>query len=455
MTPSTDSLCGDPLYTQLKEHVVGSTGLTYYDDRDSDLAQRISRRLSSLQMEDCGSYLELLKDPLRGPSELDALIAEITIGETYFFRHQEHFDSLRDLVLPDLLARNQSRRSLRVWSAGCANGPEPYSLSILLKREFSYQLAGWAVTILGTDINRRSLARGREGKFEEWALRSMSESLRRDCFQAEGKLWSLQPRYKEWVSFQYHNLVEDHSPSLVNNLYAFDLIICRNVMLYFGAALMQRMIQKFYDSLIPGGWLLVGPTDPNMTFFRSFRTVNTPGATLYQKPFSLAPLNAGVAPIGPLPPLPPASPADIPPLPAPPSGTAEPTLADVRFHADRGAWESAADCCDELLKKDALNSAAHFYRALILDQMRKPAEAERALRRGIYLDRRSVLPHYYLGLFLQSKGDLRQAARSFENTLELLGARNDAEILLDGDGITVAEVRKLARMNLDILRERA
>ena len=135
---------------------------------------------------DCASYLDLLRDPFRGPSELDELIAEVTIGETYFFRHREHFDALRDLVLPDLIVRNRATRRLRIWSAGCADGPEPYSLAILLKREMAGQLPGWDVTIVGTDINRLSLARAREGKFEEWAFLSTPPGSERRVF-SEGR----------------------------------------------------------------------------------------------------------------------------------------------------------------------------------------------------------------------------------------------------------------------------
>ena len=130
------------------------------------------------------------------------------------------------------------------------------------------------------------------------------------------------------------------------------------------------------------------------------------------------------------------------------------TLIDVRRHADRGAWESAARCCEQLLRTDNLNSATHFHHALVLQQMGRHDEAERSLRRAIYLDRQSVLAHYYLGLFLQSRGDGRHAERSFENALDLLRARGDTEVFADADGITVAELRKLAKMHIEILRER-
>ena len=207
-----DELICDPLYPRLKQHVLGSTGWLITRTKDTELAHRMGGRLACLGLRDCSDYLNMLCEPLRGPAELDALIAAITIGETYFFRHQEHFDSLRDLVLPGLAAQNRAHRSLRIWSAGCADGPEPYSLAILLKREMAHQFGGWQTTILGTDINRHCLARTREGKFEEWAFRSTPEDVRRSCFQSEGKRWGILPEYREGVSFQYHNLVEHAFP---------------------------------------------------------------------------------------------------------------------------------------------------------------------------------------------------------------------------------------------------
>lgn len=456
-----DELISDPLYPRLKQHVVGSTGLAYYEDKDTELAHRIGGRLACLGLRDCSDYLNVLCEPLRGPAELDALIAAITIGETYFFRHQEHFDSLRDLVFPGLEARNREHRSLRIWSAGCADGPEPYSLAILLKREMASQFSGWQTAILGTDINRHCLARAREGKFEEWALRSTPDDVRRSCFQSEGKRWGILPEYREGISFQYHNLVEHAFPSLVNNLCKFDLIVCRNVMIYFDADRMRKMILQFYDCLAPGGWLLVGPTEPNMSFFSSFRTVNAPGVTLYQKPEQTgsAPLSQPAVSA----PLPLFQTAGARPAPCcPPKSNIDSVsaqaISEVRRHADRGAWENAAACCEELLKKDPRNSRAHFYYGLILDQMQRGPEAERSLRRAIELDRQSVLAHYYLGLFLQSHGDRfevtgGEAARLLKRVLKLLNHRNDADVFADADGMTAAELKNLVKMHIETLEE--
>ena len=469
MTPTPqhppDELLGDPLFSRLKEYVIESTGLSYYSDKDADLARRVRRRLSDFGLQNCAPYLEILRDPGRGPSEMDALIEEITIGETYFFRHREHFNALRDLVLPDLVARNATSRRLRVWCAGCADGAEPYSLSILLRRELPQLLVGWEVSILGTDINRQCLATAREGRFEPWSLRSTPESVKRACFEEQGKQWLIAPEYKVGVSFQFHNLVDDRFPPQFNDPVAFDLIICRNVMIYFGPKLMQKITRKFHDCLAPGSWLLVGPSEPNMTHFTSFQAVNAPGVMLYQRPVRSGPdFGQAVSFPGPRPPLAQPLEASLSEIARPESARAAivesvterlvPTLADLRQRADQGDWETAARCGRELLEFDNLNALAHFHYALVLEQMGNSAEAEQSLRKAIYLDRQAVLAHYHLGLLLRSRGDLRQAERCFNNALNVLSRLSGDQIFTDADGITVFELRKLAQMQVENLRMR-
>jgi chemotaxis protein methyltransferase CheR len=462
-------LVRDPAYPLLKAFLIEATGLAYYADKDAELTDRIGRRLSEVGLRDCAAYLRLLKDDRDGEAELDALVAELTVGETYFFRHRELFDALRDLVLPGLIERNQGARRLRIWSAGCATGPEPYSIAILLRRELGHRVAGWEVSILGTDINREFLARAREGRFEEWAFRSTPDDLKQACFSPSGKSYVIAPEYREGVSFQYHNLVKHPFPSLVNNLSGFDLILCRNVTIYFSPDVARRMIAQFHQCLVEGGWLLVGHAEPNVELFRAFRTVSAPGATLYQRLSGQA------------------IPADVPGAPAldalaawtPPSlpapdlllkkntpfsqtpvqkgdeGSVEaaaPDLTAARLLLDRGAWEEAARCCERLLERDRLSPGVHFYRALALEQAGAYAEAEESLRRAIYLDRGFVLAHYHLGLFLQGRGDLSGAARAFENALRVLSRMEDGRTFEDGDGVRVADLKQLAQTHLEALR---
>jgi chemotaxis protein methyltransferase CheR len=459
VSPPPHLLVADPAYLRLKERLIASTGLAYYADKDRDLAERVAQRLARLGLPDCAAYLASLEDEARGQGELDALIEDLTIGETFFFRHRELFDALRDVVLPDLIARNQAARQLRVWSAGCSVGTEPYSVSILLKRDLAARVAGWDVTILGTDINRDFLARAHAAAFESWALRNTPEEVKHACFTRHGSSWCLKPEYRAGVSFQYHNLVTHPFPSLLNNLFAFDLILCRNVTIYFSLDIVRRLVGHFHECLVDGGWLLVGHAEPNLELFRAFRTVHAPGAVLYQKSREQGTAPAWPSePRAPAPPLawvPPSLPdliaAPAPPAPPPAARPLRAELNTVRALADRGEWERAEALCRELLARDKLNPLVHFYHGLVLEQAGRHAEAEDALRRVIYLDRGFVLGHYYLGLLLQKQDQMPRAARSFKNVLQLLGRADDARAFADGDGITAGELRRLTQMHLEVL----
>lgn len=464
MNPAQNALLAHPLYPRLKQFVLDRTGLNYYQDKDSDFAERTCRRLASLRIPDCSAYLERLEGP-DGRRELDALVGELTIGETYFFRHSEQFDALRDIIIPAILKRNQPHRRLRIWSAGCATGAEPYSVSILLKTHFPHLDADWDVRILATDINRDFIARAQDARFADWAFRSTPDDLKYRCFSKSGSQWILAPEFRRCVSFQYHNLIQDPFPAE-----SFDLILCRNVAIYFSLDECRKLVSRFEASLVEDGWLLVGHAEPNTEMFGAFQMLSLPGAILYRRginrlehanelpqptvlenwvPPVLPALSEIKTASQPLPvPAPEASPAQADPSPAG-------DLSAIRRLADEGNWTRAAECCEALLKRDNLISAVHFYYALILEHLGRDAESEQALRRAVYLDRNSALAHYHLALRQQKNSDRRGASRSFENVLRLLSQVEPGHVFSDADGITAGELRELARSQAEALNKHA
>jgi chemotaxis protein methyltransferase CheR len=251
-----DEITHDPCFPELKHFVVTLTGLSYFASREADLAARVRRRMAATGAPDCSAYLALTRE--RRSGEQDALIHELTIGETHFFRFSEQFDALREVVLPELLQRNRERRQLRIWSAGCSIGAEAYSLAILLDRSFGAQLQDWSVSILGTDLDTQFLARARSGVFAEWALRGLSSAQRAEYFTETDGGWKIDPRYQRWTSFLKHNLVQDLLPAPELGLSSLDLILCRNVMIYFDRPLQSRVHHLFLDSLERLGVLALG-----------------------------------------------------------------------------------------------------------------------------------------------------------------------------------------------------
>ena len=467
--PAVVAILDDPVFARLKALVIDTTGMAFYRDKDTDLARILAERMAEIHVTECGPYLDLLQSPELGKAEMDALIAELTIGETYFFRHKEQFDALRDLILPQVIERNAQVRRLRIWSAGCATGPEPYSIAIMLEREFGERIAGWHVTVLGTDINQKFLSRAREGRYDEWAFRTMSDPLRTACFERVGSQWQIRPEYKRHVSFQYHNLIKSPFPSLADNIAGFDIIICRNVIIYFSQATVESLVPCFRESLNDGGWLIMGHAEPNQRLFAKFRTVNTPGAVLYQRDDRPPEVVVAVSP-PPAPPLPKITPAPIPPpkrppppprmapkakpvptAPIPPFPEPGDQLKRARSLADSGQWEEAAAACDAIITAMPLDAWAYFYRAMVHEQMGEDEACEKALRRAIYLDRKLVLAHYHLGLFLARKEDANGAERSFRNAQVLLSGLGDEQPVNPGEKITVGQMREAVAMHLKLV----
>lgn len=168
-------LLHDPHLPLLRDWIITRTGLSYYQNRDFDFAYALERVYAPL-----GPVpgAQTLHGRLRANAlEMEALVEQLTIGETFFFRHMEMFNALRDTVFPDLIRRKAHNRSLRIWSAGCSIGAEPYSLSILLREILGHKLVGWTLEILGTDINRRFLQQAEEGRYDPWALRGLPPAL--------------------------------------------------------------------------------------------------------------------------------------------------------------------------------------------------------------------------------------------------------------------------------------
>lgn len=282
--PTDDSRAADSFLQPLMDYVISATGLMYYADRRREFAAHVTTRLQALEIDDCHGYLQFIQTGPSGNEELDRLITLLTIGETHFFRHRELFQALEKTVFPSLIEKNRTHRRLRIWSAGCSIGAEAYSLSMLLRRRFADYLSHWDVQIIGTDINRDFLARASAGIFEDWALRAVSPEDRDAYFSHDGKRWSVKEAFREGVSFAYHNLASSQFSSPLGERAACDLVLCRNVMIYFSQDVVRQAIRNLHTCLATDGWLVVGHAEHNMNWFRSFRTLMSSGAVIYQKP---------------------------------------------------------------------------------------------------------------------------------------------------------------------------
>lgn len=276
-TPRGDRLRHDPTFPALRDVVIRLTGLGYWSDKEEMLADLLAVVLER-RHESAAALLERLRVELgRGPAS-EAVVDAITVGETSFFRYQAQFDALEHLVIPDIIARNQWTRMLSLWSAGCSNGAEPYSISMLLRRQFGAQLAGWRVDILGTDISPAALAEAQIAEYSPWTIRDLPDDLRRDCFTPLGDRLGLRTQFRQGVRFARHNLVSQPLPGT-----GFDVVLCRNVLMYFDPASRLLVLHQLAEALVPGGWLLVGHAEMGPPVSELFESVILPDCTLYRR----------------------------------------------------------------------------------------------------------------------------------------------------------------------------
>ncbi|TWA63361.1 chemotaxis protein methyltransferase CheR [Azospirillum brasilense] len=471
-----DAILRDPVFPRIKAAVIGATGLAYYADKDAALAERINRRLSDKPTLGLGAYLaQLAGEGPTGP-EYQALINELTVGETFFFRYAEQFEALCAVAIPECLRRNRESRLLRIWSAGCSIGPEAYTLEILLKRHFADQLRDWQVSIVGTDLNASFIETARRGVYGNWAVRGLDPAVLAECFDRQGDLWAVKPRFREWTSFSVFNLVEGPLPNYPRGLGALDVVLCRNVMIYFDEPTRTRLLENLHEVLVPNGWLVVGHAETGQQVNSLFTPVPVPGATIYRKPRpgsvppaafpvtlpvlapptlaepkpaetksaepkpakkrntatdSAARLRASAA----KPPVPLTAPPTTAPLSAGNTPTGNPAVAD----GDRAA---ALDACIALAERNRLDPVVHFRLGLLEEEL-GVGDPIAAFKRALYLDSDFALADYHLALAYWRRGKLAPAQRHFRNARATVAAHDATELVAEGGGLTVAELRSM------------
>ncbi|MDY6861396.1 MAG: CheR family methyltransferase [Thermodesulfobacteriota bacterium] len=233
---------------------------------------------------DIESCIQWLQSNSLTKKQIEILASHLTVGETYFFREQRSFEILEEHILPELIhARRGKDQRLRIWSAACCTGEEPYSIAILLDKILP-DLKDWNITILATDINPLFLKKASAGRYKEWSFRSSPSGIKKRYFTNRGKgNFEILPHIKKMVEFSYLNLSEDAYPSIFNNTYAMDIIFCRNVLMYFTQDYAKQVVRRLYSSLADGGSLIVSPVETSPVLYSQFETIKFPGAVFYRK----------------------------------------------------------------------------------------------------------------------------------------------------------------------------
>ena len=480
-------------YARFRAFVQDRIGLDVTEDRRPMLARALSDEMETSGCASLDELHRLLQYSSNTSPVWDRLVSALTIGETYFFRNTGHFDALAKQILPNLLTdREHSSRRIRIWSAGCATGEEPYSIAIMLN-ELIPNLESWNISILATDINRDELRRAREGVYSAWSFRGVERRVQETYFQLNSqKQFALSEEIKRMVTFDYLNLVGDPFPSLTNNTNAMDIILCRNVTIYFNAPVTRQVLSNFHACLTDGGWLIPGASEPNMVFYDQFEPRNFPGAVIYQRPaklkakpplaFAFLPTPAATAApaVAPRPIKYPAPiPSRAPEVKAPqPRDTyldavellhadkADEALTKLyekleqdsnfipayytlgKIYANKGNLEEAQTWCERAIKKDRLHPEPYYTLSMVYQQTGQTDLAVDALKKAIYLDRSFVLAHYNLAQIFQSKDEKTSARKSLLNVQSLLEGKPRDGLIPEGDGLVVGRLRELVEEQL-------
>jgi chemotaxis protein methyltransferase CheR len=275
-------LLDDKNYLRFYELIQMRTGIRVGENRREILAQALMESLESVKSRSLNQLFLYLHSAQTDSEVWNNLIRKITVGETYFFRDSDTIEALRRHILPDLIARHQTDRTLRLWSAGCATGEEPYTLAILL-RQILFHIDRWKILILATDINRQFISQAIAGRYRAWSFRETDPAIQSAYFTRDGETFTLKPAVRKMVIFAYHNMAEDNYPSSTNQTSDLDLILCRNVTIYLPNSLIQDIANRFYQCLSNGSWLIVGPSETHLEIYRQFQTIHFDRAIAYQR----------------------------------------------------------------------------------------------------------------------------------------------------------------------------
>jgi chemotaxis protein methyltransferase CheR len=390
---------------ELAEFIRSETGIVLSRSREPSLRAAAGRAAPDLSVNE---VLAVLADPLRSASLVDRLIDEVTVRETTFVRDRHQFDAIDWHGLLQR-AREAGSDAIRVWSAGCATGEEPYTLAMLAADVLHED---WVpVDVLGTDISTAALAAAADGQYGQRSVRDLDARLRGQYFMrgAHGA-YLVGDQLRKLVRFRRHNLVKDPIPPADEP--GFDLIVCRNVLIYFDAQLAVRLIDSFERALRPGGVLLLGSADVlQRTAARAHgHAAQRSGSASARHQPMRQPLRQ--------------------PLGREDRPSREQRLAAALESADRGDRTGALVQVASLIKDNPMDSDAQFIRGLVTLESGDPAGAADALRRALYADAEFALAAFTLGRAYDALGDEPAAVRSYRQALRTLNPDDDRHNLM-------------------------
>lgn len=264
-------------------------GIFFDDNSRFLLERRLSRRLKMQHINDFRDYYRYLLYDRKKEEELRSIIDILTVNETYFFREMNQLKTFMDEIIPELKDINSAKKRIRIWSAGCSTGEEPYTIAMLLLEHGN--ISGWDIEILASDINQRVLTTARRGVYRKNSFRSTEQYYIEKYFKPEEDSFIISDNVKRLINFSHLNLLD---PLKIKFMGQMDVIFCRNVLIYFDHQTRKKVTDHFYERLVDGGYLLLGHAESLMNISTAFALKHLKNDMVYQKPLSQgAHINAG------------------------------------------------------------------------------------------------------------------------------------------------------------------
>lgn len=463
------------------------TGIKIRADECRTLSNYIIEKLRFFPFSNIESYFKILEsDSLESQLEWKGLINSITIGESYFFRDKGQFSLLENRILPELIELRKNQRTLRIWSAGCSTGEEAYSLAILLDKLITERHT-WEILILGTDINEDSIKKAEEGLYGQWSFRRVESGIKNRFFRKRNERWEIDRRFRNMVTFRTMNLIQERFPDAGTDLNNMDLILCRNLFIYFSKTAVSNVLKKLSKTLMEGGYLMTAHGELHDQELFSLAPMIFPESVIYRKQKKCSGIQmpeclTATMTLGRLNDIAQedhrrnSTPENVMHTVSESSrhGDVNKMLTDIsslfgsddstrvsekassmlntdpgnidaayfmaREYASRGLYDDALRELNQMLMRDSGQAGPYLILAQISEIRGDPDAAKDFLKKMIYLDPGSIAAHLELGAIYQREKDTVRATKMRTTALQLIKALPPETIIENYDGISAGEL---------------
>ncbi|PLW97857.1 MAG: hypothetical protein C0593_07350 [Marinilabiliales bacterium] len=481
---------GTSQFTHIRSYLLDNLGLYLKESQEAELSGKLKKAAAGFGYGSMDAFIDFLLTHPLSEEETGKLASFLTIGETYFFRENKALDYLEREFLPKLVnSKNSSSKKIRVWSAGCSTGEEPYSLAIILSRVL-HNISEWDIRILATDINPDFLAKAREGIYSKWSFRKSDDEFRSRYFkQVSKQKFQIKEKYRKMVTFFPVNLITDIYPSENNDLQEFDIIFCRNVLIYFAKEGIMSVAKKMYDSINKEGLFVVSPVEAVHIMESDFQHLHANGTSVFIKsskkikqtqPKTISITKQIFRPVKPKPVV---VKKHTTPKPKPDtvSKKAKPEVPNYntawKFYRDgnhdeaikiiqhslsigtgnreenlmllasvfagKADYHQAEQCCHDLIQINKVNPESHFLLAGIYMEQNRYEEAISALKKTLFLDSAHAPAHFFLGNIYQNSNNQKNAQRAYRNAYQILSKLDASQVVLKSEGITAGNLAEM------------